>query len=219
VRPGATRRWHRSRTKASRRRRSASGDWGGHRALPYVRANGTCTTTDHPPRLLRQNGYVVRDLDRAIDRVAGHRRRPRGSSSPISHRRGRCTGRQPTEPVVSIAFANSGDLQVELIVQEDDSPSIYRSSLDAGGEGFHHLPGGRRTSMAWARAAAEAGLAGSFHAGNAGGMAQFAYYDQGGVTKHGHRAHGAERRHHWLAATVREAADTWDGSDPVRNLV
>ena len=46
---------------------------------------------------------------------------------------------RPTEPVASIAFANSGELQIELIEQEDDSPSIYREFLDAGHDGFHHL--------------------------------------------------------------------------------
>ena len=53
---------------------------------------------------------------------------------------------EPTEPVVSIAFANSGDLQVELIEQEDDAPSIYREFLDAGREGFHHLAWWPRTT-------------------------------------------------------------------------
>jgi len=125
---------------------------------------------------------------------------------------------QPTEPVVSIAFANSGDLQVELIVQEDDSPSIYREFLDAGGEGFHHLAWWAEDFDGVARAAAEAGWP-VVHAGNAGGMAQFAYYDQGGVTSTVIELMELNDATHWLAATVREAADTWDGSDPVRNLV
>src|SRR5947207_11293127 len=39
---------------------------------------------------------------------------------------------------VSIALANSGDIQLELIQQGNDVPSLYRDFLAAGHEGMQH---------------------------------------------------------------------------------
>jgi len=168
------------------------------------------------PGPIRQNGYVVRDLDRAIHAwlevgVGPWLLLPHLTQADSVYRG------QPTEPVVSIAFANSGELQVELIEQEDDSPSIYREYLDAGREGFHHLAWWAEDFEAVTRAAEGAGWP-LLHAGNAGGTAQFAYYDPGGVTSTVVEVMELTDATRWLAATVRDAAAGWDGSDPVRSL-
>jgi len=42
-------------------------------------------------------------------------------------------------PVISIALANSGQIQIELIQQHDDTPSIYKEFLDSNSEGFQHV--------------------------------------------------------------------------------
>ena len=88
---------------------------------------------------VRQNGYVVRDLDRALwhwidvmgvgpwfvfRKVELDWFRHRGA---------------PSAPHLSIALANSGDLQLELIQQHDDAPTMYREFLDAGREGLQHV--------------------------------------------------------------------------------
>jgi catechol 2,3-dioxygenase-like lactoylglutathione lyase family enzyme len=39
----------------------------------------------------------------------------------------------------SVAIAYWGDLQVELVRQHDDAPSIYKEWRDAGREGLHHV--------------------------------------------------------------------------------
>ena len=56
--------------------------------------------------------------------------------APIHHfeYRGR-----PYEIHLSIALANSGALQLELIEQRNDVPSLYREFLDAGNEGLQHI--------------------------------------------------------------------------------
>jgi len=125
---------------------------------------------------------------------------------------------QPTEPVVSFAFANSGDLQVELIEQEDDSPSVYREFLDAGREGFHHLAWWAEDFEGVTRAAEAAGWP-VVHSGNVGGMARFAYYDAGGFSSTVVEVMELTDATRWLAQTVAQAAAHWDGTDPVRNLV
>jgi hypothetical protein len=88
---------------------------------------------------VRQNGYVVRDIDAAlkhwtemlgvgpfyyIERVKMDWFRYRGAPSPIE---------------VSIALGNSGDLQIELIQQRNDAPSMYRDFLNSGREGLQHM--------------------------------------------------------------------------------
>ena len=47
--------------------------------------------------------------------------------------------REPSAAEVSIALANSGDLQIELIQQRNDAPSMYRDFLNAGREGLQHM--------------------------------------------------------------------------------
>jgi len=174
-----------------------------------------------PPTILpgpiRQNGYVVGNLERAIE---GWLNAGVGPWLLLPHltQAGTVYRGRPTEPVVSIAFANSGDLQLELIVQEDDAPSIYREFLDAGREGFHHLAWWAEDFDAVDRAVTGAGWP-VVHSGNAGGMALFAYYDQGGATSTVIEVMELNDATRWMATTVREAADGWDGSDPVRNLV
>ena len=46
---------------------------------------------------------------------------------------------EPSDISVSIALANSGPLQIELIQQRNDAPSMYREFLAAGREGLQHV--------------------------------------------------------------------------------
>jgi hypothetical protein len=86
-----------------------------------------------------QNGYVVRDIQKAmkfwtevqrvgpffyIPEVKTDWFRYRGADSPVE---------------MSIALANSGDLQIELIQQRNDAPSMYRDHLAEYGEGLQHM--------------------------------------------------------------------------------
>jgi len=169
------------------------------------------------PGPIRQNGYVVRDLERAMDAWLAVGVGP-WLVLPHLRQSGSVYRGQPTEPVVSMAFANSGELQVELIEQEDDAPSIYREFLDAGREGFHHLAWWVEDFPSVARAARDAGWP-VVHEGDTGGMARFAYYDPGGVTSTVVEAMELTDATRWLFTTVREAAAGWDGTDPVRSLV
>src|SRR6185369_5607710 len=40
---------------------------------------------------------------------------------------------------MSVALANSGDPQIELIQQRNDAPSMYKELLDSGREGLQHM--------------------------------------------------------------------------------
>jgi hypothetical protein len=47
---------------------------------------------------------------------------------------------RPTECVdITAAMAQAGDVQIELVCQNDDRPSIFRDVVPAGQCGFHHM--------------------------------------------------------------------------------
>lgn len=89
-----------------------------------------------------QLGFVVKDLDRAMRHwieVIG--------VGPFLHLRNG-TGRPPAPSLfrgkpqiieLKLAFAYFGDVQIELIEQVNDAPSIYREFLASGREGLQHL--------------------------------------------------------------------------------
>ena len=91
-----------------------------------------------------QNGYVVHDIQAAmrhwievlgvgpwfyVERLLVPDFTYKGQPSPVH---------------ISLALANSGPLQVELIQQRNDAPSLYRDFLNAGHEGLQHIGYGTR---------------------------------------------------------------------------
>jgi len=48
-------------------------------------------------------------------------------------------GQKSSGLVFSVALAQSGGIQIELIQQHCDSPSAYRDTIARGEQGFHHL--------------------------------------------------------------------------------
>jgi hypothetical protein len=88
---------------------------------------------------IRQNGYVVRDIEAAMKHwstVLGVGPWFYTAHAPIqnfSYRGMR------SNVDVAIALANSGPLQLELIQQHNDAPSLYRNFLNAGQEGLQHI--------------------------------------------------------------------------------
>lgn len=89
---------------------------------------------------LLQVAYVVENLDQAMR--ARHQQMGVGpfavmrNVSPLSGARYR--GQLIEVLPVDLAFAYMGDLQLELIQQLDDKPSIYKEMLDRGNPGLHH---------------------------------------------------------------------------------
>ena len=163
------------------------------------------------PGPIRQVGYVVRDLQTAIDDAVALGIGPWFTMFDLPQE-GMTYRGAPCAPVLSLAFANSGDLQLEIIQQVDDSPSIYREFLDAGNHGFNQL--------AWwvddfAAFEARAGAAGwqAVYGGDAAGS-RFEYYETGGGLASIVEVMELNDATRWMATTVRDAANAWDPSDP-----
>ncbi len=165
-----------------------------------------------------QNGYVVRDIRAAMDhwinvlgvgpwfyfeKVQLDYFRHRGQESDLD---------------MSVAIANSGDLQIELIQQNNDAPSMYKEFLDAGHEGLQHVAYWTDNYQAlYDRALALGYEVG--HEGRIGGeKGRFAYLDIGahpGTVVELSDISGNKRA---LFEYVKKCSVGWDGSAPIRAL-
>ncbi|MCF8470153.1 MAG: VOC family protein [Parvibaculum sp.] len=163
-----------------------------------------------------QNGYVVRDIEAAmkhwtevlgvgpffyIKRVPVEGFRYRGAPSNVE---------------MSIALANTGDLQIELIQQRNDAPSLYRDFLQAGNEGLQHMS--YWTNEYQAEYDRLVGL--GFKVGHEGTIAGggFAYFDtefHPGTVMEISDTSGAKGE---FFQHIRDEAAKWDGSDPIRPI-
>ena len=165
-----------------------------------------------------QNGYVVRDIEAAlkhwtevmgvgpffyIDRVKCDWFTYRGEPSPVE---------------MSIALGNTGDLQIELIQQRNDAPSMYLDFLNAGHEGMQHMSYWTTDYQAdYDRVRAAGYKVG--HEGQIGGpQGRFVYFDtetHPGTVIEMSDISGSKGK---FFEHIRNAAIDWDGSDPVRTV-
>jgi len=167
---------------------------------------------------VRQNGYVVRDIEAALEhwtRVLGVGPFFYFERAPIAEFRFRG---ERSELEVSIALANSGDLQVELIQQRNDAPSMYRDFLAAGREGLQHVAfwtedfdGALAAATSRGHAVAQSGESG----GPDGRFVYFAEEAHPGTVIELSEVSGAKGR---FFEHIRAQAQAWEGSEPVRVL-
>lgn len=164
-----------------------------------------------------QNGYVVRDLERSMDhwtRTVGV-----GPFFVLEHIEfGDVLFRgKPMKIDLSVGVAYWGDVQVELIYQHDDSPSIYTEFAAAKGEGLQHVGVMTDSVDEHLTELAKHGVKPVQWGATATGI-RFAYVDTdqhpGGMIELIERGRAIET----FFGMAREAARHWDGRDPVRRL-
>lgn len=163
-----------------------------------------------------QNGFVVTDLGKAIE----HWTRvmhvgPFFLFERIAFAECWYRGRAATDIDLSVAIAYWGDVQIELIQQHNDVPSIYTDFTSRGLTGLQHM--GVITDSVerdLARLATE-GVQPLQHGRTAAGM-RFAYvstdFHPGGMVE----LIEAGPKGVAFFEKMREAARTWDGTRPVR---
>ena len=115
---------------------------------------------------------------------------------------------------LSIALANSGDVQIELIQQRCETPSMYRDFLAAGHEGMQHW-------SSWPvdyQANYERALASGYIVGQQGESPRgpFVYFRNEGHPGTVIEMAEATVERQRIFDQVRQAAVDWDGSDPIR---
>jgi hypothetical protein len=167
---------------------------------------------------VRQNGYVVRDIKSAMDHwinvlgvgpwfyiedVKTDWFKHRGAASDVK---------------MSIALANSGDLQIELIQQRNDAPSMYKEFLDAGYEGLQHMAYWTEDYQTLYDHALALGYKVGHEGAIGGEQGHFAYFDTqshpGSVIEISDIS-GTKGK---TFAYVKKAALNWDGSEPIRTF-
>ncbi len=168
-----------------------------------------------PLYTVRQLAYVVEDMDAAlkywtetlkvgpfflIEHVALENQRYYG---------------KPSNADLDIALGNSGALQIELMVQNNDAPSVYRDFLNAGRVGVHHfglMPENYQEAYDQYRAL---GHEAAFECTVAGG-APIVYFDTLDTVGHYIELWDNNDALKDMFMVVENAAQGWDGKDPVR---
>ncbi len=165
---------------------------------------------------ITQNGYVVRDLDAAmrhwIDNLGVG---PFYVLPDIAFASVTLRG-VPVDVRMSVATAYSGDLQIELVQQLNDAPSVYREFLEAGHQGLHHVgvaSADYAADLSRALAAGQTVAQGGTTAAGTG----FAYFDnQGDYPGTMVELFEATPALMKFFARVQAASRDWDGTDPIR---
>jgi hypothetical protein len=166
---------------------------------------------------IAQIGYVVRDIRAAMDHwirngvgpwfyvgeVKTDFFRYRGIDSPLR---------------MSVALANSGDVQIELIQQRNDAPSMYRDFLEAGREGAQHVAYWTRDYQALYDRALELGYSVAQEGSIGGPLGRFAYFDREGVPGTVVEISDVSGPKGEFFAFIRQAARGWDGTRPIHEV-
>ncbi len=168
--------------------------------------------------IVRQNGYVVRDVEAAMKHwteVLAVGPFFYLEEAPIEAFQ---YGDQPSDLQVSIALANWGPLQIELIQQRNDAPSMYRDFLAAGHEGLQHVACWTEhfdedldRFAALGYRVGQSGQAG----GSDGRFVYFATEAHPGTVVELSEVSGSKGR---VFEHIAETARGWDGSDPIRRI-
>ena len=164
-----------------------------------------------------QLAYVVSDLEAAVQRWLGS-----VACGPFLVRRhltitdGLYRG-GPSTVDFSMAVAQAGPVQIELIEQHDDGPSCYRDLVPAGKDGFHHVAMITPDFDAEVRRYLNQG----FVVASSGlfGDTRFAYVDTSPAVGHMVELLAETPSIRAYFDSVRRKAERWDGvTDPVRNM-
>jgi hypothetical protein len=164
---------------------------------------------------IRQAGYVVDDIEAAMDhwsRVLGIGPFFYNERVPIENYMYRGA---PYEPHNSVALANSGALQIELIQCRNDVPSMYRDFKAAGNRGLQHVAYWTNDYDADLTRAMAYGLK-PVMSGEVGERGRFVYFDtefHPGTVIELSEVTGPKGR---MFTMIRQASEGWDGSNPVR---
>lgn len=165
----------------------------------------------------RQVGYVVHDIEKAMRHWASDLGvGPWFYKEDVGTTEFRYYGKPSRLPKLSIALANSGDLQIELIQQRDDAPSLYLDSLARSGELAQHVAYWTEDRFDdIGRSLVERGYV-EGHGGRMGARGRFAYFihpDLASAMIEISETTGGKGEYF---AKVRAAAQAWDGRDPIR---
>jgi hypothetical protein len=168
------------------------------------------------PGPVRQIGYVVTDLDQAmtawLELGVGPWFVMRNLPMQALYRG------EPCATTLSVAWANTGEMQIELIQQLNATPSIFTEFLAAHGPGFHQLAYWTSDFTDTMCAVEDAGWPVVWSGGEGYGV-RFAYIEPphapAAVIEISELTDATAAN----AIFIHDAAAEWDGTNPIRNLL
>ena len=164
---------------------------------------------------IRQLGYVVPDIEAAMDywsRTLGVGPWFYNPKVPIVNYRYRGEAHAPHN---SVALANSGFVQVELIQTRNDVPSMYRDFQQAGRTGLQHIAYWTSDYDADLARLLKEGFK-PVMSGEVGEKGRFIYFDteyHPGTVIELSEVAGPKGK---MFDLIRASSEGWDGSEPVR---
>ncbi|OMC36728.1 hypothetical protein A5740_00180 [Mycobacterium sp. GA-1841] len=167
-----------------------------------------------------QIAWVVDDLDKAVEQWQQTARiGPFFVGSHVGAIFTEATHRGAAVDIdISCAIAQAGGVQIELIKQHDNAPSPYRDVYADGESGLHHICSLVDDVEAECRNYQEHGFEVVMNAVVAG-ETRVAYVDTRPMIGCMTELMGRQGLAVKMFAAAAAAADDWDGSDPVRDLV
>lgn len=167
------------------------------------------------PGPARQIGFVVEDFDATLQSWLAVGVGPwyvmRGMRLEGLYRD------EPCEVTLSIGLTNIGDMQIEVIQQESAKASIYTEFLNNGKRGFHQLAWWTSDFDGTLRTAEAAGWPVVWSGGEDLG-ARFAYLQPSAGPAEILEIVEVTEGVAGFNEVIRDAANGWDGSDPIRTL-
>lgn len=167
-------------------------------------------------RTIIQNAWVVDDLDASINKwIDFYGVGPFFVMDHIQlanvHHRG-----SPIDLDISVAIAQAGPVQIELIKQHNSGPSAYRDMYAEGENGFHHQCIYSHDFEADTAAFEAAGYATATSGQAPIGDLKFAYFDTRSDFNIFMEVVTPEPDFLARGEMIKDAAKGWDGSDPIR---
>lgn len=167
-----------------------------------------------PNRDFMQVCWVVPDLSVAIDSwvdTAGVGPFFWFESVPFAD--GRYRGQPAEFPAVTAAIAYAGDLQIELVCQDNDDPGVFRDVFRRGELGLHHMATICNDYEAERAAYVEAGAELAFE--GLAGTSRTSWVDTSPSLGFMIELLEPSATREAFFATMREAAETWDGKNRI----
>lgn len=164
---------------------------------------------------IAQIGYVVHDIHASMEHWVRHGVGPWFYVDDVPTDFFRYRG-VDSDVKMSVALANTGDIQIELIQQRNDAPSMYKDFLDAGHHGAQHIAYWTTDYQDLYDRVLQAGYRVAQEGSIGGAQGRFAYLDnefEPGTVIEISDISGPKGQ---MFAYIRDVAASWDGTDPIR---
>jgi hypothetical protein len=163
---------------------------------------------------VRQVGYVVKDVEMAMQEWINLGVGPWFLTEKVPVENVQYMGK-PSDMQFAVALSNSGYVQVELIQQLNDAPSMYSDFLNSGAEGIHHVSHWVEDFDEKSNILLDLGYING-QSGNIGPKGRFAYFVNPklpGTIIEVSEAGGFKSE---VFKAIADMCADWDGSNPIR---